>query len=463
MIIMAKRPVCPLPPKQGVMELFLDPSEPFHRHRMAWKVQNSFLENLFTVLDRILKLYYRLPLPWLRRGGIKRAREWILAHQEETGDWAGIQPAMLYSILALYCLGYEVTHDVMHRGLHALEFFTLKDGDRLWLQSCISPVWDTALVVRALYAAGVSPEDLSMRKATLWLLSKQIFAPGDWCVKCPDLAPGGWAFEFVNNWYPDIDDSSVVLLALKEGLAQPNQHQQALQRGVDWCLGMQSRNGGYASFDKDNTKDWLNALPFGDLKAPVDPPTEDITGRVLEMMGAFGYSLDHPRATKALDYLKRTQHRDGSWWGRWGVNYIYGTWSVLTGLKAISEDMNRPYVRRAVKWLKDHQNQDGGWGETCDSYTDTRLKGTGASTASQTAWALMGLIAAGEALSPEVRAGVEYLVKTQNAQGCWDEAYFTGTGFPSHFMIRYHLYRDCFPLQALGQYVKAVAHPGTDV
>lgn len=459
MIIMAKRPVRPLPPEQGVAELFCNPEEPFSRHRVAWKGQAQLLENLFVILDRVLKLYYGLPLPWPRNFAIKQAENWILEHQEDSGDWAGIQPPMVNSLMALSTLGYDNDHDVMVRGLKALEFFTLEKDDRLWLQSCISPVWDTALAVRALAAAGVPQDDPAMAKASAWLLSKQIFKPGDWSIKCPDLPPGGWAFEFVNNWYPDVDDSSMVLVALKEGLADTGKHQAALQRGINWCLGMQSNNGGFASFDKDNTKEWLNAIPFGDLKALVDPPTEDITARILEMMGAFGHGLDHPAAARALAFLKQTQHPDGPWWGRWGVNYIYGTWSVLAGLAAIGEDMNEPYVRRAVAWLKEHQLPNGGWGECCESYPNAEMMGQGVCGASQTAWALLGLLAAGEVDSPEVRRGVEYLVKTQKADGRWDEEHFTGTGFPNHFMIRYHLYRDCFPLMALGTYLQKLKAP----
>jgi squalene-hopene/tetraprenyl-beta-curcumene cyclase len=460
MIIMAKRPVCPLPPEQGVAELFLHPDEPFEKHRVSWKPRGPHLENLFVLVDRVLKLYYKLPWPFLRRLALKKAEEWILAHQEETGDWGGIQPAMLNSLLALNCLGYDKEQEVVRRGLKALDFFTLRDNGRLWLQSCISPVWDTALAIRALAAAGVPPEYPALAKATAWLLAQQIFKPGDWCVKNPHLPPGGWAFEFDNNWYPDIDDSAMVLVALKEGLSEVECHQTGLRRGVDWCLGMQSKNGGFAAFDLNNTKEWLNAIPFGDLKALVDPPTEDVTGRLLEMMGAFGYDPEHPAAARALAFLRRRQHPDGPWWGRWGVNYIYGTWSVLPALRVIGEDMGKPYVRRAVHWLKAHQNPDGGWGETCDTYRHPELMGQGPSTASQTAWALLALMAAGEAHCPTVRAGIEFLVNTQNAKGRWDEDYFTGTGFPSHFMIRYHLYRDCFPLMALGQYLQAMAEHG---
>jgi len=462
MIVMAHRPVRTLPPEQGISELFAHPDEPIHRHRVSWKPQGPHLENVFVLVDRLLKLYYRLPLPWVRNLALKQAEKWILEHQEESGDWAGIQPAMLNSILALHCLGYQPDHDVMQRGLKGLEFFELHDGDRTWLQSCISPVWDTALAVRALAAAGVAPEHPNLAQATSWLLSMQIFKPGDWCIKCPDLPPGGWAFEFVNNWYPDVDDSSMVLVALKEGLEDPEEHRFQIKRGIDWCLGMQSKNGGFASFDKDNTKEWLNAIPFGDLKALVDPPTEDITGRVLEMMGVFGYKLNHPIAIRALNFIRRTQQADGSWWGRWGVSCVYGTWSVLAGLKAIGEDLRQPYVRRAVSWIKEHQNPDGGWGECCSCYLDKEMEGCGPSTASQTGWALLGLLAAGEAGSPEVEAGVAYLLRTQTLQGRWEEPYYTGTGFPGHFMIRYHLYRDCFPLMALGQYLQAVESAGEE-
>jgi len=328
-IVMAYRPVCPLPPDQGVAELFLHPDEPFGRHQVAWKRGGAPLENFFVLLDKMLKLYARRPLPLARNLALHQAEQWILQHQEETGDWGGIQPAMLNSLLALSCRGYQVTHERVRRGLKALESFELHDGDRIRLQSCISPVWDTALAVRALAAAGLPVRHPALAEATAWLLDNQIFQPGDWCIKRPKLAPGGWAFEFVNNWYPDIDDSAVVLMALEEALADPASHQPALEAGIAWCLGMQSKNGGFAAFDADNTKEWLNAIPFADLKALVDPPTEDVTGRVLEMMGNFGYTLGHPAAARALAFLKAKQHPRGPWWGRWGVNYIYGTWSVL--------------------------------------------------------------------------------------------------------------------------------------
>ena len=453
-VVMAKQPVCPLPPDRGVRELFLPGEDPFRDHQVSFKKNGLSLENLFVGLDWLLKFYQSYPYPPLRRWALREAEAWIIRHQEPSGDWGGIQPAMLNAILALHCLGYGNEHDVIQRGLAALEFFTLQEGNRLWLQSCISPVWDTALSVRALAASGLTGSHPALRRACYWLLEQQIFQRGDWSLKNPYLSSGGWAFEFHNNWYPDVDDSAMVLMALAEGLPDRQRHRTALARGMHWCLGMQSQNGGFAAFDTDNTKAWLNAIPFADLKALIDPPTEDVTARVLEMMGLFGYQRDHPVAVRAIAFLRRLQQPDGCWYGRWGVNYIYGTWSVLCGLAGIGEDMSQPYIRRAVQWLLAHQNDDGGWGETCASYKYPELRGQGPSTASQTAWALLGLMAAGEARNPAVGRGINYLVRTQNAQGRWDEPYFTGTGFPQHFMIRYHLYRDYFPLMALGQYLR---------
>ena len=454
-VVMAKQPVCPLPAELGVRELFLPAEDPIRDHRVQLQKNGLSLDNLFVFIDKMLKVHQDHSYPPLRQRALRQAENWILEHQEETGDWGGIQPAMLNSILALHCLGYGNNHGAIQRGLAALDFFTLAAGNRLWLQSCISPVWDAALSVRALVASGLPGTHPAVAKACHWLLSKQIFQRGDWSVKNPYLPAGGWAFEFHNNWYPDIDDSAVVLMALAEGLPDHRPHRTALDRGIDWCLGMQSENGGFAAFDTDNTKAWLNHIPFADLKALIDPPTEDVTGRVLEMMGLFGYTAEHRIASRAISYLQDVQEPDGCWYGRWGVNYIYGTWSVLCGLKSIGEDMSSPYIQQAVAWLLKHQNEDGGWGETCESYKRPELRGQGPSTASQTAWALLGLMAAGAAGSQAVEKGIRYLVSTQNSDGRWDESLFTGTGFPQHFMIRYHLYRDYFPLMALGNYLQA--------
>lgn len=454
-IVMAIRPRLKIPAGMAIPELFLSQSG---SHRAF----PSYTHRLFYLFDRVVKWFEeRHPLPSLRNRAVQAAETWILEHQEETGDWGGIQPPMVYSVLALYYLGYPLDHPVVVKGLKALENFCLEDDSGLRMQSCISPVWDTALTCIALVDAGVKGEHPMLKKSLEWLVSKQVVTGGDWQVKncCP---PGGWAFEFVNNHYPDVDDSAVVLMAIQrlssgvqcEGLDCVK------KRGLDWCLSMQSCNGGWAAFDKDNLMLILNRIPFADQEAMVDYPTADVTGRVLEAMGHLGYDLTHPAARRALRFLKELQEADGSWWGRWGVNYIYGTWSVLRGLVAIGEDMKAPYVRRAVKWLKEHQNADGGWGETCESYKDPSLCGQGPSTPSQTAWALMGLMAGGEEHSLEVRRGVKYLLQTQKPDGSWDEIHFTGTGFPNHFYIRYHNYRNCFPLMALGQYMQRVRKEG---
>ena len=299
--------------------------------------------------------------------------------------------------------------------------------------------------------AGASPDDPALARAAEWLIDNQIFKPGDWSVYNPDLDPGGWAFEFANDWYPDVDDSAVILMVLRRlRLDDPVRLERSIARGMHWTVGMQCRNGGYAAFDTDNDAAFLNEIPFADMKAMIDPPTEDLTGRVLELMGNAGFDLDFSRARRARDFLLRTQHANGAWWGRWGSNFIYGTWSALLGLQAIGEDMDAPYVKRAVRWLEEHQNADGGWGETLGSYDDPSLAGRGPSTPSQTAWAIMGLLAAQRTVSPAVERGVRYLIETQS-DGTWAEEPFTGTGFPGHFYLRYTMYREYFPLMALGQ------------
>jgi squalene-hopene/tetraprenyl-beta-curcumene cyclase len=289
-------------------------------------------------------------------------------------------------------------------------------------------------------------------RAADWLVAHQIFRPGDWSVYNPRLEPGGWAFEFANDWYPDVDDSAVILMGLQQlPHATTAAGKRAMAYGLNWTLGMQSRNGGYAAFDTDNTNAVWNEIPFADMKAMIDPPTEDVTGRALELMGMVGYGPDFGRAKRALDFVRKSQRADGSWWGRWGVNFVYGTWSVLAGLRSIGEDMQAPYVKKAVEWLASRQNADGGFGETVASYDDEKLAGKGESTPSQTAWAVMGLIA-GDGPRAVIERGVEWLLQTQTADGTWTEKPWTGTGFPQHFYLRYHMYRHYFPLMALGQY-----------
>lgn len=446
-LLLLRRPVVELPPSQRLDELHGD-SPGASRAPGGFKIPT-----VFRALDAVLKRWERLPLRPTRGVAVRRVEKWILEHQEPTGDWGGIQPAMVNSLLALACIGYPPDHPVIAKGLEALERFTIEDEGQLRLQSCISPVWDTALTAIALVDSGLPKDHLALVKSRRWLLDKQIQGPGDWSIKNPRLEPGGWAFEFQNDWYPDVDDSAVVLMALKKiGGNGRVQDQDRIQRGLNWVLGMRSRNGGWAAFDVNNDKEFLNRIPFADLEAMIDPPTADVTGRVLEMMGLYGFTRDSAIARTAISLLRAIQEPDGCWWGRWGVNYIYGTWSVLSGLASIGEDLSQPYVRRAVRWLKEHQNWDGGWGESCESYGRPELRGSGLSTASQTAWAIMALMAAGDADSSEVMRGIGYLLAHQEEDGSWEEEYFTGTGFPKYFMIRYHNYRNCFPLMALGRY-----------
>ncbi len=451
-IVMSENPVRKLPPRARVQELFVRPPRPsdytFSRHDgiMSWK-------NFFIGVDHLLKIYELSPIRPLKKKSVALAEQWILDHQESSGDWGGIQPAMLNSILALHCLGYANDHPVIASGLEALANFCIEDENSLVLQSCVSPVWDTALVLVAMQEAGVPVDHPALVKSAQWLLDREVRFKGDWQVKSPDLEPGGWAFEFLNDRYPDVDDSGFVMLALKDiKVRDKKQKDQAIKRGITWCIGMQSENGGWGAFDKDNTKHLLNKIPFADLEALIDPPTADLTGRMLELLGTFGFSKKHSAVVRALEFLKKEQEPEGPWWGRWGVNYIYGTWSVLGGLGAIGEDMTQPYIRKAANWLKSKQNLDGGWGEVCESYDDRSLMGCGPSTASQTAWALLSLFAAGEVHSKAASRGVEYLMTTQKQDGSWDEDAFTGTGFPKFFMIKYHIYRNCFPLTALGRY-----------
>jgi squalene-hopene/tetraprenyl-beta-curcumene cyclase len=450
LILMAKRPHIPIPPERGVAELYKEPPElsdhsfPHGPELLSWR-------NFFLAVDKTLKLLGRIPVKPLRKRALAAAGEWILAHQDVNGGWGGIQPAMVNSVMALRALGYPDDHPAVAKGIQAIEDFVIEEGGELFFQPCVSPTWDTALAAKALLDSGAPADDPVLRRAAEWLLQNQIFKGGDWQVKNPNLEPGGWAFEFANDWYPDTDDTAVILMVLRRiVLADEHGKEHAIRRGLNWTLGMQSRNGGWGAFDTDNLREIFNKIPFADMEAMLDQPAADLTGRHLELMGEYGYDLEMRQAKRALAFIRRTQEPDGSWWGRWGVNYIYGTWSVLSGLRAIGEDLQQPYVRRAVAWLKSRQNEDGGWGETCDSYSDPALAGRGPSTPSQTAWALLGLLAGEDMLSPELVRGIDYLARSQQSDGTWGEVHFTGTGFPRHFYLRYYMYRNYFPLMALG-------------
>jgi squalene-hopene/tetraprenyl-beta-curcumene cyclase len=401
----------------------------------------------FLAVDRVMHVYERRPIKFLRNAALRRAERWILQRQEADGSWGGIQPPWVYSLIALRLRGYGLDHPVMRAGISGLDGFTIEDDAGRRLEACQSPVWDTALAVTALADAGLSPEDPVLRSAARFLLSEEITVQGDWSLRRPDLEPSGWAFEFHNDTYPDIDDAAEVLLALGR-TAEPVQG--ADRRGLAWMLGMQSRDGGWAAFDLDNVQTLCRELPYCDFGELIDPSSADVTAHVLEVLGQRVETRD--AVERGITWLLHAQEEDGSWFGRWGANYVYGTGAVMPGLVAAGLSHNHPALRRAVAWLEAHQNTDGGWGEDLRSYREPAYRGRGPSTASQTSWALLGLLSVGER-SASLDRGVAYLVETQRDDGTWDEPWFTGTGFPGDFYINYHLYRQVFPLMALGRYV----------
>jgi squalene-hopene/tetraprenyl-beta-curcumene cyclase len=413
---------------------------------------------LFHRLDKLLHWYARHPVTRLRRRARRRSAAWIIARQEADGSWGGIQPPWVYSIIALHLLGYPLEHPVLAKGLAGLDGFTIREstseGIVRRLEACQSPVWDTGLALTALLDAGVAPDDPMVAKAVEWLLGEEIGVRGDWSVRRPGLAPGGWAFEFANDLYPDTDDTAEVVLALSRVAAahhHPGAVRSAVARGVAWTVGMQSRDGGWGAFDADNTRTLARQLPFCDFGEVIDPPSADVTAHIVEMLAAEGRAHE-PAAVRGIAWLLRHQEPDGSWFGRWGANYIYGTGAVVPALIAAGTPATAEPIRQAVDWLAAHQNVDGGWGEDLRSYTDPQWAGRGESTASQTAWALLALLAA-RVDGDVVERGVRFLVDTQRPDGGWDEDLFTGTGFPGDFYINYHLYRIVFPVSALGRYV----------
>jgi squalene-hopene/tetraprenyl-beta-curcumene cyclase len=421
------------------------------KRRAAW----TTLTGLFQRLDTALHAYNRHPIRALRELALRRCVRWILDRQEADGGWGGIQPPWVYSLIALHLRGHALDSEPMVAGLAGLEGFTrhteTDEGPARWLEACQSPVWDTALALAALLDAGVEPDDPDVRRATDWLLEEQITEPGDWQVTRPHLMSGGWAFEFANDVYPDIDDTSEIVLALRRvDHADPGRLRGALDRAVAWTTGMQSRDGGWGAFDADNTHTLAEKLPFCDFGAVIDPPSADVTAHVVEMLAAEGRAGEEP-CQRGVAWLTHAQERDGSWFGRWGANHVYGTGAVVPALVAAGVAPTDPRVRRAVRWLENHQNDDGGWGEDLRSYHDPSWIGRGDSTPSQTAWALLALLAAEEE-SPAVERGIGYLVGTQRPDGGWDEHRYTGTGFPGDFYIAYHLYRLVFPIWALGRY-----------
>ncbi|MBI4171460.1 MAG: squalene--hopene cyclase [Actinobacteria bacterium] len=405
----------------------------------------------FVQLDRVLHAYERRPLRALRRRALQRVERWIVDRQEADGSWGGIQPPWVYSLMALHLRGYPLDHPAVRRGLEGLDGFTIVEGDVRRLEACQSPVWDTALALIALADAGVGAREPAVERAAAWLVGEEIRRRGDWAVRRPRLVPSGWAFEFANDWYPDIDDTAEVVLALRRARPTP-ELEGAARRGVDWLLGMASSNGGWGAFDADNCRALVRRLPFCDFGEVIDPPSADVTAHVVELL-AGERLLDHSRLASGVEFLLREQEPDGSWFGRWGANHLYGTGAAVPALVAAGIPVEHPAIRRAVSWLTSVQNEDGGFGEDLRSYVDPAWRGHGASTPSQTAWALLALEAAGEN-GRALEGAVDWLVRTQLPDGGWDEPWFTGTGFPGDFYINYHLYRLVFPLSALGRIVR---------
>ena len=446
------------------------------------KQKSGAMARFFIEGEKVVAQYEKLRFKPGRKLALRKAAEWIIARQEADGGWGGIQPPWVYSLMALHLMGYQFDHPVMKAGLDGLEGFLVRedgpDGEVRRLEACQSPVWDTALAVVALADAGVPADDPMLVKAADWLVDEEITVKGDWSVRRPGLAPGGWAFEFANDGYPDTDDTAEVVIALRKAkpadgsdaegaVARGKRIDAAIDRGVAWMAGMQSRDGGWGAFDADNTSELITKLPFCDFGAVIDPPSADVTAHIVEALALEGRA-DAPEALRGVRWLLEHQEKDGSWFGRWGANHVYGTGATVPALVEAGVSAGHPAVRRAVAWLIEHQNEDGGWGEDLRSYVDPEWIGRGASTASQTAWALLALLAvlpartavadgAEGAGRDEVLAaadrGAAYLASTQRADGSWDEDLFTGTGFPGDFYINYHLYRLVFPLTALGRYL----------
>jgi squalene-hopene/tetraprenyl-beta-curcumene cyclase len=452
LIIFAHRPVRPVPGHARLDELYLVPREeadisfPRDPETFTWR-------NFFLLVDGCLRLHDRFVRRPFRQRAIRTAQRWMLERMQGEGGLGGIFPAMANAVVALTCLGYGLASPEVKQGLSAIENLCIDSPETFRVQPCLSPIWDTALAISTLAEAGLPPDHPALVRAGLWLLDRQTRLSGDWRLKAPGVTPGGWAFQFENEYYPDVDDSAVVLMALRKiRLPDEEAKTRAVARGLNWILALQGSDGGWGAYDKDNNRLIFNKIPFADHGALMDPSTEDLAGRVLEALGYLVFRPDEPAAARAIAFVKAQQQPDGSWYGRWGVNYLYGTWSVLAGLRSIGEDMSQPYIRKAVAWLLSRQNPDGGWGESCFSYDDPRTGGMGKSTASQTAWALLALLHAGEARHRAVTRGIQFLLATQKPNGFWDETEFTGTGFPRVFYLRYHGYCAFFPIWALALY-----------
>ena len=415
------------------------------------------LRNFFLWLDRLHKfaeVFAQNNIHPFRKRALKKAEQWMLERFEGSDGLAAIFPAMLNALIALKALGYVDDHPQVQRAERELKKLEHETKDSVHIEPCFSPVWDTAIVAICLRESGVPEDHPKLKRAAEWLMTKEIRFRGDWYHKNPaKVEPSGWVFEYENKWNPDVDDTAMVLLALRKiPTDNPKQRDECFQRGLKWMMAFQCKDGGWAAFDRDCTKNILEKVPFADHNAMLDPECADITARILELLGYQGWSTHHPQVKDALDYVRRQQETDGSWYGRWGVNYIYGTWQVLRGLRAMNVDMNEPWVLKGRHWLESVQHADGGWGERCNTYDDPVFKGQGPSTASQTAWAVMGLCAFDDPNLPRLKRGIEYLIRTQNSDGSWTEDEITGTGFPKVFYLKYDMYRNAWPLLAFATY-----------
>jgi squalene-hopene/tetraprenyl-beta-curcumene cyclase len=421
----------------------------------SFETNDSWLSwrKTFVQSDKILKLWDRYGFARIREAALRKCEHWMLERMKNADGLGAIYPPMMYAIMALDVLGHAEDSHVRREAVRQFENLIVDDGKTFFFQPCFSPIWDTGIASYALGEAGFSGSP-ALSRAADWVLAREIHTKGDWSVKRPSIEPSGWAFEFKNDWYPDIDDTAMVMLAFPHMKASAAKAQSATRkRALDWLLAMQSKDGGWAAFDVDNNWEILTHVPFADHNAMLDPTCADITGRTLEALAANGFDREHPACRRAIDYLVRTQLADGSWYGRWGVAYIYGTCFALRGLRAMNEDDHEPWIQRANEWLRSIQNPDGGWGESCASY-DNDIYTPAESTPSQTAWALMGLMAGGDTYSSSVLQGIEYLIETQSEDGTWQEELATGTGFPKVFYLNYHYYRLYFPLLALATFVK---------
>jgi squalene-hopene/tetraprenyl-beta-curcumene cyclase len=456
-ILYARRSRRLLLPQLSIDELFRDPSA--RSVAFAWGPRIASWHNVFLALDRLAKLYEWSPWKPFRRRALEKASKWMLEHFERSDGLGAIYPAMMNAVFALLALGRTPEDPVTARAIDALAALEIEEADTIRVQPCVSPVWDTAIAMVALEEAGVPPDHPALVRAADWLLDRQIFGPGDWQQNNSDIQPGGWAFEFRNDFYPDLDDTAFVLLALA-GVAHPNRERMtyAIDRALAWLIAMQSRDGGWGAFDRDNDLRALTHVPFADHNAMIDPSTADVTARVLECLARFGRPVDDPVVARGLDYLRSQQTADGAWYGRWGVNYIYGTSGVLRAADAL-DAASSDYCQRGAAWLASVQNSDGGFGETCASYSDSTQKGRGPSTPSQTAWAVIGLLAAGRSSDNVTDRAARYLLDSQNPAGSWDEHATTGTGFPCVFYLKYGLYRHSFSLSALARYRALTQRP----